>query len=81
MLVVPREKQNAVFEAMKDYREMPFMFERSGKRMAQRAERVALRAESTGVRLFLMIEGILLGSRRHTQTGTDVFSAILAEEK
>jgi len=63
MLVVPREKQNAVFEAMKDYREMSFMFERSGKRMAQRAERVALRAESTGVRLFLMIEGILIGSR------------------
>jgi len=29
MLVVPRERQNAVFEAMKDFREMPFMFERS----------------------------------------------------
>ena len=37
MIVVLREQQNAVFEAMKDYREMPFMFERSGKRMAQRA--------------------------------------------
>ena len=33
MLVVPREKQNAVFEAMKDYREMPFMLERSGSKV------------------------------------------------
>ena len=33
MLIVPREKQNAVFEAMKDYREMPFMFERSGSKV------------------------------------------------
>ena len=66
---------------MKDYREMQFMFERSGKRIAQRAERVALRAESAGVRLFLMIGGIVLNSRGHTQTGTDISSAILAEEK
>ena len=33
MLIVPREKQNAVFEAMKDYREMPFMLERSGSKV------------------------------------------------
>ena len=33
MLVAPRERQNAVFEAMKDYREMPFMFERSGSKV------------------------------------------------
>ena len=32
-LIVPREKQNAVFEAMKDYREMPFMLERSGSKV------------------------------------------------
>jgi D-glycero-alpha-D-manno-heptose-7-phosphate kinase len=33
MLVVPRERQNSVFEAMKGYREMPFMLERSGSRV------------------------------------------------
>jgi D-glycero-alpha-D-manno-heptose-7-phosphate kinase len=33
MLVVPREKQNAVFEALKEYREMPFMLERSGSKV------------------------------------------------
>jgi D-glycero-alpha-D-manno-heptose-7-phosphate kinase len=30
MLLAPREHQNAVFEAMKDYRELPFMLERCG---------------------------------------------------
>ena len=33
MLVVPREKQNAVFEAMKGYRELPFRLERSGSKV------------------------------------------------
>ena len=33
MLIVPRERQNTVFEAMKDYREMPFMLERSGSKV------------------------------------------------
>jgi len=33
MLIVPREKQNSVFEAMKDYREMPFMLEKSGSKV------------------------------------------------
>ncbi|MBT3258762.1 MAG: GHMP kinase [Deltaproteobacteria bacterium] len=33
MLIVPREKQNPVFEAMKEYREMPFMLERSGSKV------------------------------------------------
>ena len=33
MLIVPREKQNTVFEAMKEYREMPFMLERSGSKV------------------------------------------------
>jgi len=33
MLVVPREKQNAVFDAMKGYRELPFMLERSGSKV------------------------------------------------
>ena len=33
MLIVPREKQNSIFEAMKDYREMPFMLERSGSKV------------------------------------------------
>jgi D-glycero-alpha-D-manno-heptose-7-phosphate kinase len=33
MLVVPREMQNAVFEAMADYREMPFMLERGGSKV------------------------------------------------
>ncbi len=36
MLVVQRERQNAVFEAMKEYREMPFMFERSGSKVTER---------------------------------------------
>jgi len=33
MLLVPREKQNAVFEAMEAYRELPFMFEMSGSKV------------------------------------------------
>jgi len=33
LLLVPRERQNAVFEAMADYREMPFMLERSGSKV------------------------------------------------
>lgn len=33
LLVVPRERQNAVFEALKDYRELPFMIERSGSKV------------------------------------------------
>jgi D-glycero-alpha-D-manno-heptose-7-phosphate kinase len=33
ILVVSRERQNAVFEAMTDYREMPFMLERSGSKV------------------------------------------------
>lgn len=33
LLVVPRERQNAVFEAMRGYRELPFMLERSGSRV------------------------------------------------
>jgi D-glycero-alpha-D-manno-heptose-7-phosphate kinase len=33
ILVVSRERQNAVFEAMADYREMPFMLERSGSKV------------------------------------------------
>jgi D-glycero-alpha-D-manno-heptose-7-phosphate kinase len=33
MLVVPREKQNSVFEVMREYRELPFMLERSGSRV------------------------------------------------
>jgi D-glycero-alpha-D-manno-heptose-7-phosphate kinase len=33
MLIVPREKQNAVFEAMKAYRELPIMLENSGSKM------------------------------------------------
>lgn len=33
LLVVPRESQNNVFEAMKDYRELPFMIEDSGSRV------------------------------------------------
>ena len=33
MLIVPRERQNAVFEAMKEYRELPFMLERSGSKV------------------------------------------------
>lgn len=33
LLMVPRERQNAVFEAMRGYRELPFMLERSGSRV------------------------------------------------
>jgi len=33
LLIVPREKQNAVFEALEDYREMPFMIEESGSKV------------------------------------------------
>jgi len=33
MLLVPRERQNSVFDAMSDYREMPFMLERSGSKV------------------------------------------------
>jgi D-glycero-alpha-D-manno-heptose-7-phosphate kinase len=33
MLIVPRENQNRVFEAMKTYRELPFMIEESGSKV------------------------------------------------
>jgi D-glycero-alpha-D-manno-heptose-7-phosphate kinase len=33
ILLVPREKQSSVFEAMKDYREFPFMLERGGSKV------------------------------------------------
>ncbi|CAB5137516.1 D-glycero-alpha-D-manno-heptose 7-phosphate kinase (EC [Olavius algarvensis associated proteobacterium Delta 3] len=33
LLMVPRERQNAVFEALKDYRELPFMLEESGSKV------------------------------------------------
>ena len=33
LLVVPRERQNAVFEALQTYRELPFMIERSGSKV------------------------------------------------
>jgi len=33
LLIVPREKQNAVFKAMDDYRELPFMTEHSGSKV------------------------------------------------
>jgi len=33
MLIVPRENQNAVFEALRDYRELPFMLESSGSKV------------------------------------------------
>ena len=33
LLVVPRERQNQVFEAMKAYRELPFMIEESGSKV------------------------------------------------
>lgn len=33
MVMVPREKQNAVIAALGDYRELPFMFERSGSKV------------------------------------------------
>ncbi len=33
LLIVPRENQNAVFEALKEYRELPFMMEKSGSKV------------------------------------------------
>ncbi|MBW1696684.1 MAG: GHMP kinase [Deltaproteobacteria bacterium] len=33
LLMVPRERQNAVFEAMREYRELPFMIEESGSKV------------------------------------------------
>lgn len=33
MLIVPREKQNKVFEALRDFRELPFMFSESGSKV------------------------------------------------
>ncbi|MFZ3044288.1 MAG: GHMP kinase, partial [Desulfatirhabdiaceae bacterium] len=33
MLIVPRESQNRVFEAMQGYRELPFMVEESGSKI------------------------------------------------
>lgn len=33
LLLVPREKQNDVFEALKNYRELPFMFSESGSKV------------------------------------------------
>jgi D-glycero-alpha-D-manno-heptose-7-phosphate kinase len=33
LLIVPRENQNRVFEAMRDYRELPFMIETSGSKV------------------------------------------------
>jgi len=33
LLIVPRERQNAVFEALTDYRELPFMMEDSGSKV------------------------------------------------
>jgi len=33
LLIVPRENQNAVFEALKEYRELPFMLEESGSKV------------------------------------------------
>jgi D-glycero-alpha-D-manno-heptose-7-phosphate kinase len=33
LLIVPRERQNQVFEAMRDYRELPFMIEDSGSKV------------------------------------------------
>lgn len=33
ILIVPREKQNAVFKTMRGYRELPFMLERSGSKV------------------------------------------------
>jgi D-glycero-alpha-D-manno-heptose-7-phosphate kinase len=33
LLIVPRERQNQVFEAMKGYRELPFMIEESGSKV------------------------------------------------
>ena len=33
LLIVPRERQNSVFEAMREYRELPFMIEESGSKI------------------------------------------------
>jgi len=33
MLIVPRESQNRVFEAMQTYRELPFMLEEGGSKV------------------------------------------------
>jgi D-glycero-alpha-D-manno-heptose-7-phosphate kinase len=33
MFIVPREKQNLVFEALKEYRELPFMLDESGSKV------------------------------------------------
>jgi D-glycero-alpha-D-manno-heptose-7-phosphate kinase len=33
LLIVPRERQNQVFEAMSGYRELPFMIEDSGSKV------------------------------------------------
>lgn len=33
LLIVPRERQNSVFEALKEYRELPFMMESSGSKV------------------------------------------------
>jgi D-glycero-alpha-D-manno-heptose-7-phosphate kinase len=33
LLIVPREKQNELFEALKDYRELPFMLEEAGSKV------------------------------------------------
>jgi D-glycero-alpha-D-manno-heptose-7-phosphate kinase len=33
LLMVSRNVQNDIFEAMRDYREMPFMLERSGSKV------------------------------------------------
>ena len=33
LLLVPRERRNSVFSAMKDYRELPFMFEDGGSKV------------------------------------------------
>jgi D-glycero-alpha-D-manno-heptose-7-phosphate kinase len=33
LLIVPREKQNSVFEAMREHRELPFMIEESGSKV------------------------------------------------
>jgi D-glycero-alpha-D-manno-heptose-7-phosphate kinase len=33
LLIVPRERQNQVFEAMTEHRELPFMIEESGSKV------------------------------------------------
>jgi D-glycero-alpha-D-manno-heptose-7-phosphate kinase len=33
LMMVPRENQNRVFEAMRDYRELPFMLETGGSKV------------------------------------------------